>query len=46
MDDLLAWLLATAASCSIKKNGSVDSGWRKFSQEGTLGRWVIGERGT
>lgn len=37
MDDLLAWLLATAASCNIKKNGLVDSSHRTFSQ---VGSWV------
>lgn len=38
MDDPVAWLLATAASCDIKKNGPADSGHRKFAQEGTLGK--------
>lgn len=38
MDDLLAWLPATAASYNIKKNGSVDSSHRKFAQERTWGK--------
>lgn len=33
MDDLLAWLLATAVSCNMKKNGPVDNSHRKFAQE-------------
>lgn len=43
MDDLLAWLLATAASYVTKKNGPVGSSHRKFAQEGTLRgkRWAI-----
>ena len=38
MDDLLAWLLATAASCNIKNNGPMDSSHRKFAQEGNWGK--------
>lgn len=38
MNELLAWLLAIAASCNLKNNGSVDSSLRKFAQEKTWGK--------
>lgn len=37
MNDLLAWLLAAAASRSIKTNGPVDGSHGALAQEGSWG---------
>lgn len=41
MDDLLAWPLAGAASCGIKKNGPVDCPIGSLHKRGLVARWVI-----